>query len=115
MQTQNYKYIYTCMHVCTHICIITYICCSGFPAKLLSCVVHYPRAPSRKAEIPPLGAGDFEASFSWTRNPQSYSVHRPRCPLAQAQASSAAQSPSKPTGTFLSPLRFLSRCQFLLG
>lgn len=45
------------MHVCTHICIITYICSSGFPAKLLPCVVHYPRAPSRKAETHLWGQG----------------------------------------------------------
>ena len=48
------------MHVCTHICIITYTCSCGFPAKLLPCVVRYPRAPSRKAEIHLWGQGIFK-------------------------------------------------------
>lgn len=47
------------MHVCTHICIITYTCFCGFPAKLLPCVVHYPRALSRKAETRLWGQGIF--------------------------------------------------------
>lgn len=45
------------MHVCTHICVITYTCSCGFPAKRPPCVVHYPRAPSRKAKTHLWGQG----------------------------------------------------------
>lgn len=57
MQTESYKYICTCMHVRTHICIITYTCSCGFPAKLPPCVVRYPWAPSREAETHLWGQG----------------------------------------------------------
>lgn len=100
MQTQNYKYIYTCMHVCTHICIITYICSSGFPAKLLPCVVHYPRAPSRKAETHLWGQGILKPI---SPGPEVHKVHRSCCPQPKHRQIQQHRAPQNQQGHFCHP------------